>query len=434
MNLMRSRGLLFYARVMASDQTSVLLRWAEPRDAEAITEYHHRCWQQAFAPIVSAEVMATVSPNLDRWQGWLNDGEAYRTIVAVNEDDKAIGHATVQADELVHLYVNPDHHGAGLGRQMLAVAERLIRRAGFEQAKLRTIVGNVPAIGLYESQGWVMTDEIIPDVRANGSSFDEHVLRKDLVGPASHVAANRDHWNNNAYEWVDRGRRSWASAPHWGEMHIPESETGLLVDIGGRDVVELGCGTGYVSAWCLAAGAASAVGVDNSIEQLRSARMLQTEFDRLFPLLRANAETLPLPDDAFDFAISEYGSALWCDPYAWIPEAARVLRPGGRLVFLSWSTMMAMAAPDFDAQHTSTSLLRPQRDLHQVLFPDFDGVEFALSHGRWIDLLLANGFRIDRLVELHAPDAGPDRYSFYDAAWARQWPAEEAWVATYEPD
>jgi len=32
--------------------------------------------------------------------------------------------------------------------------------------------------------------------------------------------------------------------------------------------------------------------------------------------------------------ISEYGASIWCDPYRWIPEASRLLRPGGDLVFL----------------------------------------------------------------------------------------------------
>ena len=40
--------------------------------------------------------------------------------------------------------------------------------------------------------------------------------------------------------------------------------------------------------------------------------------------------------DRFDLVISEYGASLWADPYAWVPECARVLRPGGRLVFLGW--------------------------------------------------------------------------------------------------
>ena len=54
-----------------------------------------------------------------------------------------------------------------------------------------------------------------------------------------------------------------------------------------------------------------------------------------FPLLHGNAEAVPYPDASFDFAISEYGACLWADPYRWIPEAARLLRPGGELIFLT---------------------------------------------------------------------------------------------------
>ena len=61
---------------------------------------------------------------------------------------------------------------------------------------------------------------------------------------------------------------------------------------------------------------------------------LQAEFGIEFPLHLGNAEATPFPDASFDFAISEYGAAIWCDPYKWIPEAARLLRPGGRLHFL----------------------------------------------------------------------------------------------------
>ena len=44
---------------------------------------------------------------------------------------------------------------------------------------------------------------------------------------------------------------------------------------------------------------------------------------------------MPLPDDSFDLAFSEYGASLWCEPEAWLAEAARLLRPGGRLIFLT---------------------------------------------------------------------------------------------------
>src|SRR5207237_9484203 len=115
--------------------------------------------------------------------------------------------------------------------------------------------------------------------------------------------------------------------------------------VAGLDVVELGCGTAYISAW-LARRGARPVGVDPTPAQLATARRCQQELGLSFPLVDAAAERVPLPDAAFDLAISEYGASIWADPYKWIPEAARLLRPGGRLVFLSNSTLAVLCGPD----------------------------------------------------------------------------------------
>jgi ubiquinone/menaquinone biosynthesis C-methylase UbiE len=50
-----------------------------------------------------------------------------------------------------------------------------------------------------------------------------------------------------------------------------------------------------------------------------------------FPLVHASAEAPPLPEGSFDLVFSEYGAAIWCDPYDWVAQAYRLLRPGGRL-------------------------------------------------------------------------------------------------------
>ena len=150
-----------------------------------------------------------------------------------------------------------------------------------------------------------------------------------------HVARNRVHWDDQAPDYVADGRRNWeAHEPSWGIFSVSEAEVGLLPrEIDGRDAIELGCGTGYVSAW-LARRGARPVGIDNSEAQLATARTFQREFGLEFPLIHGNAEEVPFPDESFDIAISEYGASIWCDPYLWIPEAARLLRPGGELVFL----------------------------------------------------------------------------------------------------
>jgi SAM-dependent methyltransferase len=208
---------------------------------------------------------------------------------------------------------------------------------------------------------------------------------------------------------------------------VPESELGLLPsDMTGLDAVELGCGTAYVSAW-LARRGARPTGIDNSPEQLATARRMQARFGLEFPLHLGNAEQTPFADASFDFAISEYGAAIWCDPYRWIPEAARILRPGGRLVFLGNSTLMMLAAPELETDCATAHLLRPQRGMHRFEWPDSTGVEFHVSPGDWIRLLRRNGFDVEDLVEVYPPEGATTRYPFVDLEWSRAWPCEEVW-------
>ena len=85
-----------------------------------------------------------------------------------------------------------------------------------------------------------------------------------------HVGVNRASWDEDAPNWVERGRRSWASYedPSWG--WYTESQLHLLPDVSGLDAVELGCGTGYISSWLKRRGA-RVVGLDNSSKQLATA-------------------------------------------------------------------------------------------------------------------------------------------------------------------
>ena len=248
-----------------------------------------------------------------------------------------------------------------------------------------------------------------------------------------HVLANREAWDRYAEEYVAGGRRNWEKpTPTWGLWSIPESELLLLPDdLDGKDVVELGCGTAYVSAW-LARRGARVVGIDNSPKQLETARILQGEFGLDFPLHLGNAEATPFEDASFDIAISEYGAALWADPYAWIPEAARILRPGGRLIFLTNGVLVQLTVPDLEADGPAgTELIRPLFGMHRMVWPDDTSVEFHLPHGEMIDVLRSAGFEIERLVEIQAPpDATTDpRWTFVTPEWANRWASEEAWIA-----
>lgn len=235
-------------------------------------------------------------------------------------------------------------------------------------------------------------------------------------------------WDRRAAAYVEPGRRAYAGEPCWGIWGVPEAALRLLPEVAGRDVVELGCGTAYVSAW-LARRGARVVGLDLSPAQLATARALQREFGLAFPLVRASAEAVPLRDACFDLAISEYGACLWCDPHRWVPEAARLLRDGGRLVFLVNSTLLRLAAADEDDVPATDRLRRPQFGMHRVQWPGHAEVEFELGHGDWIRCLRGNGFEIEDLIEVRPPEGATTRYGYVDLEWARKWPSEEVWVA-----
>lgn len=243
-----------------------------------------------------------------------------------------------------------------------------------------------------------------------------------------HVRRNRAAWDIEARDYVEPGRRAWQEEPRWGIWGIPESDVRLLPDVTGKDVIELGCGTAYVSAW-LARRGGRVTGIDNSAEQLATARALQDEHSLLFPLIHGNAEQVPLPDASFDLAISEYGACLWCDPYRWIPEAARLLRPRGQLIFLTNGTMLVLCMPDAEEEPATAQLLRDYFGMHRFEWPGEESVEFHLGYGECIRLLRASGFEIENLIELQPPDGATTRYPFVTAEWARRWPSEEVWIA-----
>jgi SAM-dependent methyltransferase len=241
---------------------------------------------------------------------------------------------------------------------------------------------------------------------------------------------NRRAWTAYAGEYAERAPRAWAQERiTWGVWGVAEEEVHALPEVAGKDVVELGCGTAYVSAWLARLGA-RVVGVDPTPAQLDTARRMQGEFGLEFPLIEASAEDVPLPDASFDLTVSEYGASIWADPYRWIPEAARLLRPGGELVYLVNGTIFMLCAEE-EEKPPGTELLRPYFGMHRFEWPGEEGVEFHLGYGDMIRLLRKNGFDIVDLIEIQAPeDAKPHRHpALPDIEWARRWPSEEIWRA-----
>src|SRR5207249_405654 len=242
-----------------------------------------------------------------------------------------------------------------------------------------------------------------------------------------YVKVNRDHWTKNNAAYTDgRAEHAWNEQEiSWGTWNTPESEVNVLPDVRGKDVVELGCGTAYVSAWLKRRGARRVVGVDITPAQLDTARRLNTKYELGLELVEANAEATGLPAASFDLAISEYGASIWCDPYKWIPEAARLLRPGGELVFLRNSTLSLLCMPDVGK--VSEQLQRPQRGMNRLDWPGDTEIEFHLGHGDLVRVLHESSFDVVDLVEIYAsPDSidHPFYGEYMSVEWARKWPSE----------
>lgn len=241
-----------------------------------------------------------------------------------------------------------------------------------------------------------------------------------------HELANQAAWNADSDDY--QARHGAQIAEHdglaWGVTQIPESKLNVLGDIAGKDILEFGCGAAQWSI-ALAKAGARPVGLDLSERQLEHARRLMAEAGVDVPLVHASAEAVPLPDGSFDIVFCDHGAMTFADPYRTVPEAARLLRPGGLFAFSHGSTIESLCWPE-GADQPGDRLIADYFGMHA--FEDDGETMFNLTYGEWIRLFRANGFVVEDLIE---PRPAADATSSYrDAealAWSRRWPAESIW-------
>src|SRR5260370_26878878 len=224
-----------------------------------------------------------------------------------------------------------------------------------------------------------------------------------------YAVRNRASWTAaNAQYTAGNARSSWAQERiAWGVWKVPEDEIKVLPEVNGLNVIELGCGTAYFGAWLKKRGARRVVGVDITPAQLATAREMNVEFGLGLEFIEANAEHVPLPDASFDLAFSEYGASIWCDPYLWIPEAARLLRPGGELLFMRNSTLQVLCSPDEGL--VGKALVRPQKGMRRFDWKDDDGTgpstDFHISVSEMFQLLFQTASALLDFRALFPPPA-----------------------------
>ena len=160
--------------------TEIEIRPATPADVDAVADYHNRCFRQTYASSIDAgEVHPPDRDGMrEQFRAFFSEGSPFPTQVAVIEG-APIGHVTTHEQHLVHLFVEPDHQGTGLGRRLLELGETAIAADGHAELELKVRVENHRAISFYERAGWTMTDRTAHTFE-HGISYDEHVMVKRL--------------------------------------------------------------------------------------------------------------------------------------------------------------------------------------------------------------------------------------------------------------
>ncbi len=244
---------------------------------------------------------------------------------------------------------------------------------------------------------------------------------------SDHERHNRAFWDADADDYQAEHAPELDVAPRaWGVWRIPESELRVLGDVRGLDVLEYGCGAAHWSV-ALAADGARVTGLDQSRGQLRHARALVEASAAPVTLVCAAGEALPFPDASFDLVFCDHGAMSFCDPERSVAQVGRVLRGGGRLVFLH-STPWPYLAWNPKRERVTRRLRRSYFGMRR--FDDGEGegtVDFQLPYGEWIRCFRSHGLVVDDLIELRAPKHARTTFVDFDPRWARRWPAEQIW-------
>jgi SAM-dependent methyltransferase len=214
----------------------------------------------------------------------------------------------------------------------------------------------------------------------------------------------RDAWEEHAVNWI-----AWVRAPvHDSYWRFHRDAFLALVPPPGRLTLDLGCGEGRVGRDLQRLGH-RVVGIDASSTMVRAAMEYPQDF---FPVALADAARLPIRAAVADCVVAFMSLQDMDDMEAAVTEAARILRPGGRLV-------MAITHPANTAGH-----FVPVTDVDDPLFVipgswfdrrsvadtcERDGytMTFHSEHRPtqiYIDALADAGFLTERLKEIGEPD------------------------------
>ena len=243
----------------------------------------------------------------------------------------------------------------------------------------------------------------------------QRVDRTPLDSEASRRASRR-WWDDDADAYqAEHGDFLTDTDFVWCPEGLREADVGLLGEVAGRHILEVGCGAAACSRWLVGRGGFP-VGLDLSTGMLRHARQAAARTGVAVPLVQADAEALPFADGSFDIAFSAFGAIPFvADSARVMREVARVLRPGGTWVFAVTHPMRWIFLDDpGEAGLIATYSYFDRRPYVEW---DDDGEPSYVEHHRTLGdrvrELVAAGFEIRDIVEPEWPED-------HDRVWG-QW-------------
>jgi SAM-dependent methyltransferase len=297
------------------------------------------------------------------------------------------------------------------------------RLTGPVTAASGSAAGHVPATPVRSADG--LTGHVTTAAESTaGPSGAEHVsaavgesvggltgVGRIAVDAAATSRANRGWWDGAADDYqAEHGEFLRDAGFIWCPEGLDEAEAGLLGEVAGRQVLEIGCGAGQCGRWLVSENA-RVVGVDLSFRQLRHSQRIDLDSGLVLPAVQADAEALPFAAGSFDLACSAFGALPFvADAGAVFGEVFRVLRPGGRFVF-SVSHPIRWAFPD-DPGPRGLIADRPYFDRLPYTELGEGGEPVYVEHhrtlGDWVGLVTAAGLALSGLLEPEWP-RGHDR-------------------------
>ena len=233
-------------------------------------------------------------------------------------------------------------------------------------------------------------------------------VERRSVSEAESRQANGPDWDRYADEYqATHGDFLGDTGFVWGPEGFTEDEAGVLGDVLGRDVLEVGSGAGQCSRWVRLLGGTS-YGLDLSARQLQHSRRLDEETGIAVPSVRGTATALPFADRCFDVVFCSFGAMQFiADLDVAVAEVARVLRPGGRFAFsVTHPTRWSFPDDPSEAGLTATTSYWDRTPYVEV--DDASGrvayVEHHRTLGDWVSVLAGTGFRIVALLEPEWPE------------------------------